>query len=298
MVLEPDSLMILKRSSPECHFHPFSGSTLHYGRVWTDFLCFRKTLFRAKKQIFRSGMRRKGGECAPCRNLPKATPLNLLATIHVGNPFLKFIVKFIDLGCDPDFSCRMSSRIRTRPGHLSLWRRRHTSGWEKIALEKFAEFFTWILMNLDACSFLSAPNLSDSNLLWYLFHPFFLFSCSLGPLFQTNSILSHRWVLPHSRLNYGVTTSEGTTSYISYNLQHMPYNMSWILIYNPHLKQGIDYKTLSTMKGTTTITFTIFFATEPRDLILMDFFFRIFSHPGTETSTKYRSWNSPTSTGF
>lgn len=115
---------------------------------------------------------------------------------------------------------------------------------------------------------LSAPNLSDSNLLWYLFHPFFPFSCSLGPcslgpLFQTNSILSHRWVLPHSLLNYGVTTSEGTTSYITYNLQHMPYNMSWILIYNPHLKQGIDYKTLSTMKGTTTITFTIFFATEP-----------------------------------
>lgn len=196
MVLEPDSLMILKRSSPECHFHPFSGSTLHYGRVWTDFLCFRKTLFRAKKQIFRSGMRRKGGECAPWRKPTQGDTIESSCHDSCGEPFLRFIVKFIDLGCDPDFSCRMSSRIRTRPGHLSLWRRRHTSGWEIFVLEKFAEFFPWILMNLDACSLSISPQSVRFESFMIPFPSIFPLLLFLGSLFL-RSFVPNLWFKLH-----------------------------------------------------------------------------------------------------
>ena len=149
--------MILKRNSPECHFHPFSG---FHATLWEGFeltFCASGGLY-SEPRSRSTGLEWFGrGECAPWQKPTQGDTIESSCHDSCGEPFLKFIVKFIDLGCDPDFACRVSSRIRTRPGYLSLWRRRYTSGWEIFVLEKIAEFFPRILMNLDACSLSISP---------------------------------------------------------------------------------------------------------------------------------------------
>ena len=195
MALEPDSLMILKRNSPECHFHPIFRVPLYIMGGFELTFCASGGLYSGPRSRS-TGLEWDGGDCAPWQKPTEGDTIEPSCHDSCGEPFLKFIVKFIDLGCDPDFSCRMSSRIRTRPGHLSLWRRRHTSGWEIFVLEKFAEFFPWILMNLDACSLSISPQSVRFESFMIPFPSIFPLLLFLGSLFL-RSFVPNLWFKLH-----------------------------------------------------------------------------------------------------